>query len=116
MLADDLMRRIADIMPVLPVPLMATVIRDRGDEGVTKTEARAAAFELLETLAARPGEPDIPREDWEPAVELGVQLLIQRQMVKAERERLTILKPRRHFVDYYANSIGHLIPDRPDAP
>ena len=115
MLADDLMRRIADIMPVLPVPLMATVIRDRGDEGVTKTEARAAAFEILETLAARPGEPDIPRDDWEPAVELGVQLLIQRQMVKAERERLTILEPRRHFVDYYANSIGHLIPDRPAA-
>ena len=37
-------------------------------------------------------------------------------MVKAERERLTILEPRRHFVDYYANSIGHLIPDRPAAP
>ncbi|MYF77979.1 MAG: glycerol-3-phosphate acyltransferase [Acidobacteria bacterium] len=114
-LADDLMRRIADIMPVLPVPLMATVIRDRGDDGVTKTEARAAAFEILETLAARPGEADIPREDGDPAVELGVQLLIQRQMVKADRGRLRILEPRRHFVDYYANSIGHLIPERPAA-
>ena len=115
-LADDLMRRIADIMPVLPVPLMATVIRDRGNEGVTKTEARAAAFEILETLAARPGEPEIPRDDWEPAVELGVQLLIQRQMVKAEKGRLRILEPRRHFVDYYANSIGHLVAERPAPP
>ena len=108
-LADHLMERIADIMPVLPVPLMATVIRGRGDEGVTKTEARAAAFEILETLAARPGEPDIPRDDWEPAVELGVQLLIQRRMVKADKGRQRILEPRRHFVDYYANSIGHLL-------
>ncbi len=115
-LADHLMERIADIMPVLPVPLMATVLRDRGDEGVTKTEARAAAFEILESLAARPGEPDIPRDDWEPAVELGVQLLIQRQMVKADKGRLRILEPRRHFVDYYANSIGHLIAERPAAP
>ncbi|MDE2882630.1 MAG: 1-acyl-sn-glycerol-3-phosphate acyltransferase [Acidobacteriota bacterium] len=114
-LADDLMRRIADIMPVLPVPLMATVIRDRGDQGVTKTEARVAAFEILETLAARPGEPDIPRDDWEPAVELGVQLLIQRRMVKADKGRLRILEPRRHFVDYYANSIGHLVAERPAA-
>ena len=111
-LAEDLMERIAGIMPVLPVPLMATVIRDRGSTGVTRAEARVAAFEILEALSARPGEPDIPREDWEPAVELGVQLLIQRQMVKADRERLTILETRRHFVDYYANSIGHLVPER----
>ena len=115
-LAGDLMRRIADIMPVLPVPLMATVIRDRGDEGVSRSEARVAAFRILETLEDRPGEPDIPREDWEPAVELGLQLLIQRQMVKADEGRLRILEPRRHFVDYYANSIGHLIPARPAAP
>ena len=115
-LADHLMERIADIMPVLPVPLMATVIRDGGDQGVTKTEARDAAFEILETLAARPGEPDIPRGDWEPAVELGVQLLIQRQMVKADEGRLRIREPRRHFVDYYANSIGHLIQARSAAP
>ena len=111
-LAEYLMERIAEIMPVLPVPLMATVIRDRGEPGVTRAEAQMAAFEILETLSARPGEPDIPREDWEPAVELGVQLLIQRQMVKAERERLTVLEPRRHFVDYYANSIAHLVDAR----
>lgn len=112
-LADHLMERIAEIMPVLPVPLMATVIRDRDEEGVTRAEARAAAFEILESLADRPGEPDIPRTDWEPAVELGLQLLIQRQMVKADEGRLRILEPRRHFVDYYANSIGHLIPEQP---
>lgn len=111
-LADHLMERIAGIMPVLPVPLMAAVLRDRGDQGITKTEARAAAFEILESLEARPGEPDIPRADWEPAVELGLQLLMQRHMVQAERDRLTIPEPRRHFVDYYANSIGHLIPAR----
>ena len=115
-LAEHLMERIAEIMPVLPVPLMATVIRDGGEEGITRAEARAAAFEILETIAARPGEPDIPPEDWEPAVELGVQILIQRQMVKAERERLTIVEPRRHFVNYYANSIAHLVPGRAGSP
>ena len=45
-------------------------------------------------------------------MELGLQLLIQRQMVKADEGRLRILEPRRHFVDYYANSIGHLIAER----
>ncbi len=115
-LADDLMGRIAAIMPVLPVPLMATVIRDRGDEGVTRADAKVAAFEILEALSVRSGEPDIPRADWEPAVELGVQLLVQRQMVRADGEHLRILESRRHFVDYYANSIGHLLPERSPAP
>ena len=110
------MDRIAEIMPVLPVPLMATVIRDGGEEGITRAAARAAAFEILETIANRPGEPDIPPEDWEPAVELGVQLLVQRQMVNAEREKLTIHEPRRHFVNYYANTIAHLVPGRAGAP
>ena len=111
-LADELMDRIGNIMPVLPVPLMATVIRDHGKEGLTRSEARDAAFEILETLTSRPGEPDIPPEDWEPAVELGLQLLIQRQMVKTEHGRLRVLESRRHFVDYYANSIDHLIAAR----
>ena len=115
-LGGHLMDRIADMMPVLPVPLMAAVIRDRGDAGVTREEARTTAFEILESLAKRPGEPDIPREDWDPAVELGLQLLIQRHMVKADQERLTILEPRRHFLDYYANTIGHLIPARSATP
>ena len=108
-LADHLMGCIADIMPVLPVPLMAAVIRDRADKGVTRDEARTAAFQILESLTSRPGEPDIPREDWDPAVELGLQLLIQRRMVRAEEGRLRILEPRRHFVDYYANTIDHLL-------
>ena len=116
LLADHLMERIAGIMPVLPVPLMAAVLRDRGNEGITRAEARAAAFEILESLEARPGEPDIPRADWEPAVELGLQLLMQRHLVQTERDRLTIPEPRRHFVDYYANSIRHLIPARSAAP
>ncbi|MCY4626712.1 MAG: glycerol-3-phosphate acyltransferase, partial [Acidobacteria bacterium] len=61
-------------------------------------------------------EPDIPREDWDPAVELGLQLLIQRRMVRTEEGRLRILEPRRHFVDYYANTIGHLMPERSATP
>ena len=115
-LAGQLMERIAEIMPVLPVPLMAAVIRDREAAGLTREEARAAAFEILGSLAKRPGEPDIPEADWDPAVDLGLQLLIQRQMVKMEREQLTILESRRHFVDYYANSIGHLVPGQSAAP
>ena len=108
-LADQLMGAIADLMPVLPVPLMASVVRDAPSPGITAAEARAAAFLLLEKLTARRGAPDIPRADWGEAVEFGVRLLVQRRMVRAADGRLRILDARRPLLEYYANSIAHLV-------
>lgn len=110
-LADELMEEIAAIMPVLPVPLMAAVIRDREPSGITPPEAESAAFRILESVEGRPGEPDIPRTDWKQAVEHGIALLVQRKMVSRENGRLRVLPPRRDFVDYYANTIHHLLAD-----
>ena len=115
-LAQELMDRIAVMMPVLPVPLMAAVIRSRDPAGITRPRAEAAAFAMLEALGARRRHLDIPRADWKAAVDLGVQLLVQRKMVTAKDGRLRILEARRHFVDYYANSIAHLFPDGVDLP
>lgn len=108
-LAQELMAEIAACMPVLPVPLMAAVLRGSADR-VSREEARAAAFRVLEQLEARRGGPDIPRSDRDEAVELGLRLLIQRRMATVEEGRLRIVESRRAFVDYYANSIAHLIP------
>lgn len=111
-LAEELMERIAAIMPVLPVPLMAAVIREREPAGITPPEAESAAFRILESVEGRPGEPDLPRADWKQAVEQGIALLVQRKMVSAANGRLRVLAPRRDFVDYYANTIHHLLGKR----
>ena len=108
--ADELMERIREIMPVLPVPLMAAVIRGGRPEGIREPEAKAAAAEVLEALARRPGGPDIPLSDRNEAAELGIELLLQRRMVTAENGVLRIREPRRRLLDYYANSIAHLLP------
>ncbi len=110
-LADALLERIAAIMPVLPVPLMAAVVRGGKPEGIPVFEAQAAAFSILERIETRFEATELPREDWKPAVELGIQLLIQRRMVSAEKGILRVLAPRRHLLDYYANSIVHLLPE-----
>lgn len=114
-LAGELMERIAAIMPVLPVPLMAAVIRNGEPAGITPPDAESAAFRILESVEHRPGEPDIPRADWKLAVEQGIALLVQRKMVSAANGRLRVLAPRRDFVDYYANTIHHLLTDRAPA-
>lgn len=111
-LAGALMERIAAIMPILPVPLMAAVIREHDPDGITPPEAEARAFRILESVARRPGDPDIARPDWKTAVDQGLALLVQRKMVASEDGRLRVLAPRRDFVDYYANTIRHLVEDR----
>ena len=68
-----------------------------------------AAFEILQALAVHPGDPDIPREEQEPAV----QRLIQRQMVKADQRTAHYPRTAPPFVDYYANLIGPLISESP---
>lgn len=100
-LADELMERIAAIMPVLPVPLMAAVIRAREPEGIGVAEAERTALSLLERIEGRPAERAV--------VEHGIQLLVLRRMVVNADGRLRVFPPRREFVDFYANSIGHLL-------
>ncbi len=114
-LAEDLMRRIAGNMPVLPVPLMAAVIRRGPPEGISPGAAREAALRILERLGARRGAFDIPGADRGPAVELGIRLLIQRRFVAARDGKLRILEARRPFLDYYANTIAHLVGDESTA-
>ena len=104
-LADELMERIAAIMPVLPVPLMAAVIRAQEPGGIGRAEAEKTALSMLERIEGRPAE--------KAAVEHGIQLLVLRGMVVNEEGRLRVFPPRRAFVDYYANSIHHLLPDPP---
>lgn len=115
-LAAEMMRRIAEDMPVLPVPLMAAVIRRGPKDGVPLPTARDTALRILERLGARRGAFDIPPADRVAAIELGIRLLIQRRFVANRNDRLHILEARRPFLDYYANTIGHLLPDDSFAP
>ncbi len=114
-LARDLMRRIGENMPVLPVPLVAAVLRKGPPEGLSLPAAREAALRILDQLAALRGFLDIPRADREPAVELGIRLLLQRRIVVRTDGRLHVREARRQFLDYYANTIAHLLADESPA-
>lgn len=115
-LARDLMRRIGENMPVLPVPLVASVLREGPPEGLSLVAAREAALALLDRLGALRGFLDIPRADREPAVELGIRLLLRRHIIARRDGRLHITPARRQFLDYYANTIAHLLADETPAP
>lgn len=92
-LATLLMGRIAQVMPVLAVPLVAQVLRDGG----VRSEAEI-------TEAARQITPEAAEE----LVPLGLKALLTRRLIREMPGGYEILPEQADAVAFYANSIAHL--------
>ncbi len=110
-LARELMERIAGVMPVLPVPLMAAVVTRAGPEGVTPDEAREEAFRLVDAMGETTDLSDFSPSDWTHAIECGVRSLALRRLIVTEGGRIRYRESERELVAYYANSIMHFAPE-----
>jgi glycerol-3-phosphate O-acyltransferase len=109
-LGADLMENIGEIIPVLPVPLVATVFLQAG-EPLSELEIKARSFRLMQELEAAGAHVYIPRKDQDYAIEAGLRMLTQRHLVE-EKDGLGLFLARpeeRAALAYYANSIEHLM-------
>ncbi len=107
-LADILMAKVGAVVPVLPVALVATVLRDAGAP-LSLLELKARVLTLAQRLAANGSHVHIPRGDQDYAIEVGLRMLRLRHIVN-DIEGLYRINPADLLVvDYYANSITHLL-------
>jgi glycerol-3-phosphate O-acyltransferase len=108
-LGTELMAEIGRVIPVLPVPLVATVLLRQGGEPLSELEIKFRAYELMEDLEAAGAHVYIPRRDQDYAIEAGLRMLTLRHLVE-ERDGLYIAKPEEmNMLRYYAGSIEHLL-------
>ena len=111
-LAREMLTRIGAIIPVTPVPLAAAALLSFGQTVV----AKAAVLERMDQLRDRLEEVNGKMvrggariaEVWDRAW----RMLRMRRLVIADGEGLVILPRGRPLLEYYANSIAHLIPIR----
>jgi glycerol-3-phosphate O-acyltransferase len=109
-LADHAMERIGAVIPVTPVPLAAAALLSFG----TSTVSRARLLERMDELRDDLGElnakvvrGELPvSEVWDRAW----RTLDMRQLVVQQGNDLVILPKQRPLLEYYANSIRHLLP------
>ncbi|MBV2360260.1 1-acyl-sn-glycerol-3-phosphate acyltransferase [Thalassococcus sp. CAU 1522] len=101
-LAQALMGRIAAVVPVLPVPLVAHLLRD-GPLDRAALEARYA-----DTVARLDAHIHVPRDDTRYSAEVGLRALIQRGIVTEADGRFTIVPDQSPLAEFYARSIAHL--------
>jgi glycerol-3-phosphate O-acyltransferase len=108
-LGRHLMETVGRIVPVLPVPLIATVFVRHGEQAISELELKAAVGQLVEELKARGAHVYVPRKDFDYAVRVGLRMLTLRRLV-GEREGLFYAQSEElPLLRYYANSIAHLL-------
>lgn len=105
-LSQELMERIGEIVPVLPVPAVARLLLSEGAMSRSALEQRLGS--LLKRIPM--AHVHVPRHSHAYAVEAALRILIQRGIIRAERGRYIPVPAKRDLLTYYANSIRHLVP------
>ncbi len=107
LLAQTLIERIGTIVPVLPVPVVAALVLKI--PSMNRGEIELAFNEVIEALPA--ANVRIPRHDKEMSIEFGLRQMIARGLL-LEIDGQYSANPKQHeILQFYANSIQHLMPD-----
>jgi glycerol-3-phosphate O-acyltransferase len=113
-LGETLMQKVGQVVPALPVSLVATVVLGAA-KPLSVLELKGEVETLIRRLIAGGAHIHIPRADQDYAMEVGLRMLLLRHFVE-EENGLYRANPREEMLlRYYANSIAHLVQDAPAA-
>jgi len=108
-LGKHLMARVGSIVPVVPVPLIASVLLRNDLKPISELELKSGVELLIEKLVAAGAHVYIPRKDLDYAVAVGLRMLTLRRLLE-EKDGLFAVRPAElPLIRYYANSIVHLL-------
>ncbi len=108
-LGRHLMDSVGRIVPVLPVPLMASVFVRDSDKAWSELELKAEAGRMLDALDAKRALVYLPRRDFDYAMHVGLRMLLMRHLVDEQDGFYRAVARDLPVLRYYANSIAHLV-------
>jgi glycerol-3-phosphate O-acyltransferase len=107
-LGKELMTAVARVIPVVPVPLVATVFVRDPRKPRSELELKAEVLGLMRGLSDRGAHVYVPRKDQDYAIAVGLRMLTLRHLVE-EKDGLYAARPEElPLLTYYANSVAHL--------
>jgi glycerol-3-phosphate O-acyltransferase len=107
-LGDTLIRAVGNVVPVVPVALMATVFVRNAERALSELEIKAEITDLIAALEARGAHIYVPRSDLDYALTVGLRMLRLRRMVEEQDGLYRARAEEISLIRYYANSIAHL--------
>ncbi|TMG93181.1 MAG: glycerol-3-phosphate acyltransferase, partial [Betaproteobacteria bacterium] len=92
-LGGHLMRSVGRIVPIVPVPLMATVFVHNPERRLSSLELKAEVERLIERLDRSAAHVYVPRRDLNYALDVGLRMLLMRHLVD-ENEGLYLAREK----------------------
>jgi len=108
-LGRDLMQAVGQVVPVVPVALMATVFSRNPARALSELELKSEVGQLLQRLEAGGARVYVPRGDLDYALTVGLRMLRLRHMVEEKDGLYAAAAAELPLLGYYANSIAHLM-------
>ena len=102
-----LMHEIGEVVPVLPVPLVASVLLGAA-RPLDELELKSAVHERIARAEEQGAHVYIPRSDLDYAIGVGLRMLTLRRIAIERDARFSANPDERATLAYYANSIAHL--------
>jgi glycerol-3-phosphate O-acyltransferase len=106
-LADELMHKISDVIPVLPAVLMSEVVLAHKDEWKTELELKAEAMGRIGELEKLGAPIKISGSACENVLSAALRMLAGRGFVEQSDEGYRASENAIEVLSYYANSIAH---------
>ena len=111
-LASRLMSSIKQVVPVLPISLVATVMRQSGDQGLSAFEVEAHVNELIEKFQDQEVPVYITSRSRVQTILDGLNMLKLRHLVVESDGIYKVVPEEYDVLSYYANSIVHWLDAR----
>lgn len=110
-LGEDLIEKVGDVVPALPVSLVASAFSEKGSkEKIDELKLKAKVSDLISSLKQNGHHVHIPREDLDYAISTGLRILMLRHVVQLDDNGQYKINPdEKILLSYYANSIAHLL-------
>jgi glycerol-3-phosphate O-acyltransferase len=109
-LGTELIGAVGQVIPAVPVPLVAMVLLESEDP-LPSLEIHRRTQALSRRIEAAGGHVYVPRTDEEYATAVGLRALLLRRLVEERDGVFAVVPAEVPVLRYYANSIRHLLPE-----
>lgn len=110
-LADQLMIAIKKLVPILPIPLVATVMKETGTRGISAFEVQSRVTRLIEQYQSKGALPYVANSNRVETILIALNMLKLRRLVVESNELYKPVLEEYDILSYYAHSIVHWMPD-----
>ncbi len=109
-LADRVLERLAEIIPITPVPLTAAALLSFGETAIRREALLERIDRYRDGMLQRSARLVQPERDAQAILDRAWRMLRMRRLVVRHGETYVVLPSQRPLLEYYANSIQHLLP------